>query len=315
MVRPALRAALDGADSAQVGLVCAPAGFGKTLLLADWARTSTGADVAWVGLDRDDNDPKRLWASVIAAVAACPSVPADSRLHGPWLWRPAGVPEFLAELGVALARLPRPVRLILDDVHELVDPDALHGLRPSCGTGRPGCSSCWPAASTRRCRCPGCVWRAGCGSCAPRGCGSRSAEAATLLARSGVELTAGQVEVLHARTGGWAAGLRLAALALAETADRDGFLAEFSGDERSVADYLVEEIISGLPQDLRQFLRLVSISDPVPCGLAVELSGRADAGERARPARAADLAGRGHRAGGGRSTASRSCCGPTCAPT
>ena len=82
VVRPALRAALDGADSAQVGLVCAPAGFGKTLLLADWARTSTGADVAWVGLDRDDNDPKRLWASVIAAVAACPSVPADSRLQG-----------------------------------------------------------------------------------------------------------------------------------------------------------------------------------------------------------------------------------------
>ena len=110
-------------------LVCAPAGFGKTLLLADWARTSRGGDVAWVGLDRDDNDPKRLWASVIAAVAACPSVPADSRLHGPWLWRPAGVPEFLAELGVALARLPRPVRLILDDVHELVDPDALHGLQ------------------------------------------------------------------------------------------------------------------------------------------------------------------------------------------
>ena len=61
--------------------------------------------------------------------------------------------------------------------------------------------------------------------------------------------------MLHPRTGGWAAGLRLAALAVAETADRDGFLAEFSGDERSVADYLVEEIMSGLPQDLRQFLR------------------------------------------------------------
>ena len=85
VVRPALRADLDAADPAEVGLVCAPAGYGKTLLLADWARTSTGADVAWVGLDRDDNDPKRLWASVVAAVAACPSVPADSRLHGPWL--------------------------------------------------------------------------------------------------------------------------------------------------------------------------------------------------------------------------------------
>src|SRR5690242_878173 len=130
VVRAALRAALDAADPADVGLVCAPAGYGKTLLLADWARTSTGADVAWVGLDRDDNDPKRLWASVIAAVAACPSVPPGSRLHGPWAWPRAGAqPEFLAELGVTLQQLPRPVRLILDDVHELVDPDALHGLQ------------------------------------------------------------------------------------------------------------------------------------------------------------------------------------------
>ena len=92
VVRPALRADLDAADPADVALVCAPAGYGKTLLLADWARTSTGADVAWVGLDRDDNDPKRLWASLIDAVAVCPSVPADSRLHGPWLWRPAAQP-------------------------------------------------------------------------------------------------------------------------------------------------------------------------------------------------------------------------------
>ena len=276
-MRPALRAALDAADSAQVALVCAPAGYGKTLLLADWARTSTGADVAWVGLDRDDNDPKRLWASVIAAVAACPSVPADSRLHGPWLWRPAGSAEFLAELGVALQRLPRPVRLILDDVHELVDPDALHGLqifmrnRPA-GVQLVLASRLDPPLSLPRLRLAGRLWelRAAQMRFSP-------AEAATLLARSGIELTAGQVEVLHARTGGWAAGLRLAALAVAETADRDGFLAEFSGDERSVADYLVEEIISGLPQDLRQFLRSVSISDPVPCGLAVELSGRADA--------------------------------------
>ena len=96
VVRPALRADLDAADAADVALVCAPAGYGKTLLLADWARTSTGVDVAWVGLDRDDNDPRRLWASVVAAVAGLPVGPAVSRLHGPWAWRtggPAGVPR------------------------------------------------------------------------------------------------------------------------------------------------------------------------------------------------------------------------------
>ena len=295
-MRPALRADLDAADPAEVALVCAPAGYGKTLLLADWARTSTGADVAWVGLDRDDNDPKRLWASVIAAVAACPSVPADSRLHGPWLWRPAGVPEFLAELGVALQRLPRPVRLILDDVHELVDPDALHGLqifmrnRPA-GVQLVLASRLDPPLSLPRLRLAGRLWEL-------RAARMRFslAEAATLLARSGVQLTPGQVEVLHARTGGWAAGLRLAALAVAETADRDGFLAEFSGDERAVADYLVEEIISGLPAGppavpaVGQHQRPAAVRPG--CG-AVRSGGRR---ERARPARASDLARRGHRA-------------------
>src|SRR6185312_7064961 len=71
--------------------------------------------------------------------------------------------------------------------------------------------------------------------------------------------------------------LQLAALAMATAADRDGVLAQFSSDERPVADYLVEAIMSRLPADLRQLLRVISISDPVPCGLAAALSDREDA--------------------------------------
>ena len=128
--RAGLRADLDaGAAGSAVALVCAPAGWGKTLLLADWSRASTTVDTAWVGLDRDDNDPRRLWASIVAAVAACPSVPSSSPLHAPVRWAPGGQPEFIAELIGALAALPRPVRLILDDVHELVDPETLHGIQ------------------------------------------------------------------------------------------------------------------------------------------------------------------------------------------
>ena len=101
VVRAGLRADLDTASRADATLVCAPPGYGKTMLLADWAHTSTGSDrsdTAWVSLDRDDNDPQRLWTSVVAALAACPSVPPDSRLHAPWTWRPSTQPEFLAEL-------------------------------------------------------------------------------------------------------------------------------------------------------------------------------------------------------------------------
>jgi LuxR family maltose regulon positive regulatory protein len=278
VARPALRAALHAADTGDVALVCAPAGYGKTLLLADWARSSPAADVAWVGLDRDDNDPRRLWASVIASVAACPSVPPDSRLHAPWVWPPAAQPEFLAELGVALQRLPRPIRLILDDVHELVDPEALHGIqilirnRPA-GIQLVLASRLDPPLSLPRLRLAGRLWEL-----RAEQMRFSLAEAASLLELSGVQLTSGQVEVLHQRTGGWPAGLRLAGLAVARTVDPEAFLAHFSGDERSVANYLVEEIISRLPADIQQFLRLISISDPVPCSLAAELTGRQDAG-------------------------------------
>jgi len=280
--RAGLWADLDAAGGADAALVCAPAGYGKTVLLADWAQASTGADIgsdtAWVSLDRDDNDPQRLWTAVVAALAGCPSVPPGSRLHAPWVWRPDAQPEFLAELTDAVQALPRPVRLILDDVHELVDPVALHGLHTLLRHRPPGfqlvlSSRFDPPLSLPRLRLAGrlCELRADRLRFSP-------AETATLLERSGLNLTPAQVDTLHQRTGGWAAGLRLAALALSRTTDRDGFLDQFSGNDSAVADYLVGEVLSALPDDTQEFLRVISISDPVPSRLAAQLTGREDAG-------------------------------------
>jgi LuxR family transcriptional regulator, maltose regulon positive regulatory protein len=276
VVRDSLRADLEAWSTSDVVLVCAPAGYGKTLLLADWSRTSTTADTAWVNLDRDDNDPRRLWASIVAALAACPSVPRESRLHS-GVWHVAQ-PESLAELEAALLPRPRPIRLILDDVHELVEPEALHALEILIRNHPAGIrlvlsSRCDPPLSLPRLRLAGRLWelRAAQMRFSP-------AEATALLEGSGLHLTPAQVEVLHRRTGGWAAGLRLAALGLAGCADRDAFLVQFSGDERSVADYLVGEVLAGMPEDVQEFLRTISISEPIPCGLAAELSGREDAG-------------------------------------
>ena len=282
VVRAGLRADLDTASRAGVALVCAPAGYGKTMLLADWAHTSTGSDTgpdtAWVSLDPDDNDPHRLWTSVTAALATCPSVPPDSRLHAPWTWRPSSQPEFLAELTDTVAQLPRPVRLILDDVHELHDPTALHGLRTLLRNRPTGLqlvlsSRFDPPLSLPRLRLTGRLHelRADRLRFSPT-------ETATLLERSGLNLTPTQIDTLHHRTGGWAAGLRLAALALTQTTNPDTFLDQFSGDDSSVADYLTGEILSALPDDTREFLRVISISNPVPTALAAELTGRQDAG-------------------------------------
>lgn len=276
VARPALCADLDAADATV--LVCAPAGYGKTLLLADWAHARAGADTAWVSLDCDDNDPRRLWASVVAAVNSCPSVPRSSRLRAPWVWRPGAQPEFLAELVDAVQALPRPIRLVLDDLHELVDPETLHGLQILLRNHLGGMqlvlsSRLDPPLSLPRMRLAGRLREL-------RADRMRFSldEAAVLIEKSGLQLSAAQMEMLHQRTGGWVAGLRLAALGLADTPDLDGFLTQFSGNERSVADYLVGEILSGLPRDTQEFLRAISISEPVPCRLAAELTGREDAG-------------------------------------
>lgn len=278
VARPRLTRDLDAAATADLSLVRAPAGYGKTLLLADWSRSTVAVDTAWVGIDRDDNDPRRLWASVAAALATCPSIPPGDRVHAPRSWRPADVPEFVAELADALAALPRPIRLVLDDVHELVDPDVVHGIRILARIKPPTVH----LVLAGRHELPLSLPRLRLGG---RLLELRSAdltftrdEAAALLTTSGLDLTPAQVDLLHLRTGGWAAGLRLAVLGLERADDRDAFLTRFSGDERSVADYLGGEILSGLPEDVREFLRVISISNPVPAALAAELSGRHDAG-------------------------------------
>jgi LuxR family transcriptional regulator, maltose regulon positive regulatory protein len=276
--RPELRADLDaGAAVADVALICAPAGYGKTTLLADWAEASRTRDIAWVSVDRDDNDPRRLWTAVVAAIAACPGVPRSSRVHGPWVWRPDAQPELLAELAEALQVLPQPIRLVLDDVHELVDPVALHGLQIFTRI-KPAAvqlvlsSRLDPPLPLPRLRLEGRLreLRAAQMSFTPQ-------QAIFLLEKSGLHLSPRQVELLCRRTGGWVAGLRLAALGMAEAPDPEAFLSHFSGDDRAVADYLVGEVLCGLPQDVQAFLRLISISDPVPVALAAALTGRSDA--------------------------------------
>ena len=270
-------------DVADVGLVSAPAGYGKTLLVAEWARASTDVDTAWVRVDRDDDDPRRLWSAVLASIARTPTVSASSPLlagfdGGAWDMASAGRPDFLAKLIEALAELPRPLRLVLDDLHEVTDAATLRGLQNFL-RDRPTnvivvlASRLDPPFHLHRLRLEGRLTEL------------RSdrlqfdrVEAGTLLRRAGLRMTPAQVDQLYRQTDGWPAGLRLAAAAMDVTTDVDGFLADFSGDERAVADYLVGEVFSGLPADRMQLLQATSICEALPVGLAVVLSGREDAG-------------------------------------
>jgi LuxR family transcriptional regulator, maltose regulon positive regulatory protein len=279
--RPALRQQLDAATPAQVIVVSAPAGSGKTLLLADWVRQQGGLETAWISLDADDNDPRRLWSGVLSALLAFSSPSRGVRLQRvAAMAQRAEVDDLVEALADALDDPGAPVRVVLDDVHELTGREVLRDLtrlirRNPAGLRLVLASRTDPPISVPRLRLEGRLHelRADVLRFTP-------ADTAAMLSATGLDLTAAQVAVLHTRTEGWAAGLRLAALALRRTDDVSAFLTSFSGDERSVAEYLTVEILDGMSPETQDFLRTVSVCSPLRAVVAVELSGRADADRR-----------------------------------
>ena len=280
--RPALTAALDHEPPAQLVALIAPAGYGKTLLLADLVRRS-GTPTAWVSLDHEDDAP-RLLSAVLTALTSLPGVPADGPLarladgrHGRGDLTDDLVDDLTDDLTEALDTLVPPARLVLDDVHELTAPDALRLLARLVRSHPAGlrlvlAGRADPPLGLPRLRLEGRLLEL-----RAEQLRFTVGEACALLRGAALRLAPEQVTLLHQRTGGWPAGLRLAAAALLRTDDVDAFLADFSGDERSVADYLTGEILSGMPEETREFLHTVSVCSPMPAGLAVALSGRPDA--------------------------------------
>lgn len=269
---------LDRAVKAPVTVVSAPAGYGKTLLLADWVDTTGDRDKAWLSLDRADNEPSQFWSEVLSALCERDTVPADSRLRALVPPGDTDVAGFIAEFVDALDALPGRLCLVLDDFHEVVDKESLHGIetliRHQPDSLRLVLSSRLdPPLPLARLRLQGrlSVIRADQLRFADE-------DAAALLETVDVSLDERQLRRLVKETGGWAAGLRLAARSLRQAPDRDAFLADFASDDRAIADYLVGEVLAALPEGTWDFLVAISVCDEVAPLLAAVLSGRDDAG-------------------------------------
>lgn len=274
--RKPLRDLLD--EAVPVTTICAPAGYGKTLLLADWVETTGGPDKAWVSLDADDDEPSRFFSAVLAAIRECAAVPEGHRLRDLVVPAEGDLTGFVAELGDALDTLPGPLCLILDDVQEISGNRTLHGIemliRHQPVALRLVLSSRFdPPLPLARLRVQGRLREI-----RARHLRFRADDAEKLLATTGTALTGDQLAELVTRTDGWAAGLRLAARSLREVDDVDAFLTDFAGDDRTVADFLVGEVLARLPEATREFLRLISVCEEVSPLLAEALSGRDDAG-------------------------------------
>ncbi len=268
-------------DPRPVTLVCGPAGAGKTTLLASWlaAHHDPGLPVAWLDLDTHDDDAFLLWGALLAALRASGAFADDHRIHA--MQPPQGGPDgtFLAELMDTVERLDQPLWIVLDDVHELTDPDALASLelmlrRLPTSLRLVLSSRADPPLGLQRLRLAGALREVRIGDLA-----FTRDEAAELLERHAVTIEERIAEELFTRTEGWAAGLQIAALTLADDPDPQGFIERFDGNERSVADYLVEEILRRQAVETRRFLLETSTCARIAVDLAEHLTGRDDAGQ------------------------------------
>jgi LuxR family maltose regulon positive regulatory protein len=270
--REELLSSLDRATAAKVTLISAPAGGGKTSLLRTWADgPGQPYRLAVVQVRRDQQDSQQFWLAVLSAIRAASGAPGERE-------QLAATPDFNdAAIGERvlseLAEHGDRTFLVIDDLHELTSPEALTQLTRLLERLPQHVHA---ILATRRdlplrlhkLRLAGELAEI-------RAADLRFTEGETrqFLATSGIALSAAGVAKLHQRTEGWAAGLRLAAISLASSPDPERFIAEFSGSSRTVAEYLLAEMLECQPAEIQQLLLRTSLLDRVNGELADLLTG------------------------------------------
>ena len=271
--RPRLTARLDEGLARGLVLVCAPAGYGKTVLLADWARRG-GQAVAWLSLDAGDNDPARFWRHAVAALDR--ARPGTGERVAPLLGPPA--PSSFQGLVMALINdlAADEALLVLDDYHVIGSRQVHESLAFLVEHRQAGI--CVVLASRSDPPLPLARLRARGQLTEMRVAELRftPAEAAELLRHAASALPDASVAALAARTEGWAAGLQLAVLSLRGHDDAAAFVEAFTGSHRYVLDYLAEEVLEGQGKQLRTFLLETSVLERLSGPLCDALTGRED---------------------------------------
>ncbi len=256
-------------------LVSAPAGFGKTTLLAEWLAAFPKRAAAWVSLDRGDNTPATFWTYLITALQnnSQPSLGARS-LSLVQSSQPPDIETILMLLLHELTAVEADIALVLDDYH-VIEAQAIHDgigfllshLPPQV---HPIISSrADPPLALARLRSHGELTEL-------RASDLRFTpdEAAAFLNRGmGLEIRAKDVLALEQRTEGWIAGLQLAALSLQGRESISDFVAAFSGDDRYIVDYLLEEVLQRQPKRVRRFLLRTAILDRLSASLCEAICG------------------------------------------
>jgi LuxR family maltose regulon positive regulatory protein len=289
--RARLRALLESAPEARLLLVAAPAGFGKTTLLASWAGEA-GVRSGWLSLDPRDNDVARFVRYLVTAAGQLagrneeirerdPSQPLDPEL---------ALASVLDPVAAALADgRAGEVVLVLDDYH-VIDEPAVHRLVASLVERLPAgarlaiATRADPPLPLARLRARGELLEV-----RAEDLRFTETEAGELLREAAVELGPAAVAALVERTEGWAAVLRLAAISLRGRSDQAGQVRRFGASHRFVLDYVVEEVLAGLPSETQDFLLRTSVLDRLCGSLCDAVTGCADGQARLEELERANL--------------------------
>jgi ATP/maltotriose-dependent transcriptional regulator MalT len=281
VARPRLTARLDSAVDAKLILISAPAGFGKTTLLAEWLASAPAGpatrSVAWLQLDQGDNAPVSFWTYVIAALRTV--VPEVGRNELALLASPQPPPirSMLTGLLNDVGAEGPGIVLVLDDYHLVENPEIqgdlaffLEHLPPRLHLVI--ATRADPAIPLARLRA-----RADLVEIRAAELRFTAEEAAAYLnGMMGLRLTAENVAALEERTEGWIAALQLAALSMQGRDDAATFIAGFAGDDRYIVDYLAEEVLHRQPAAVRDFLLQTSVLNRLSGPVCDAVTGRSD---------------------------------------
>ncbi|WP_093498159.1 LuxR C-terminal-related transcriptional regulator [Streptomyces sp. Ag109_O5-10] len=274
--RPRLTAHLDQALDTPLTMVNGAAGAGKTLLVADWA-ARLGRPVAWLTNEAGDQGPGVFWAYVLHGLYGAGTPPPAGTFGAPG--GPCTVDHrLLARLADELSGRDRPAILVLDEFDRQTAPETAEQLEfvlhhAGAGLRLILVTRTEPLLPLHRYRAAAAITEI-----RNQELAFTPEEAGDLLARHGLRLSADAARALVERTRGWAAGLRLSAMAAQQRADPETYLKEFEAGHGTIADFLLAEVVGRQPPETQDLLLRVSVLDRFGPELAQALTGRPDAG-------------------------------------
>jgi len=259
-------------------LVSAPAGFGKTTLICAWIRECE-QPAAWLSLEDSDNDPVRFLSYLISALQTIQPKSAHDVLSGFHTLKPSAAESVLTELLNEFVEIKEHRILVFDDYH-LIHDKTIHGYLGFLVEHLPQklhlvlCTRADPPLPLATLRARGQLTEMRAGDLRF----TREETVEFLNRLMGLDLPVSDIQVLADHTEGWIAGLQMAAVSLQGRRDASGFIKSFTGSNRYILDYLVEEVLSQQSESIQQFLLKTSILDRLTGPLCEVVSDQADSG-------------------------------------